>query len=157
MRYVIPFILFISLAGWATAQQDSDCDGNCNEHNKAECGNSNCILLKEQAQDCCEYRKKYSRYVDGRQYTLLNPCEEILLYKYEVKENKWTIYSYYFSKNLDSPVLKLTKENLKLAYPDDVEFHKKLDQIFNNDSQLSRFDGLYNMYLVNWLFAKVKQ
>ena len=153
----IASIFLMSLAGWATAQQDPNQVGHCNEHNNTECGNNNCILLKDQVPDCCEYRKKYSRYVDSKQYTLLNPCEEILLYRHEVKETKWTSYSYYFSKDLESPVLKLTNENLKLAYPDDVEFHKKLDEIFNNDSQLSRFDGLYNMYLVNWLFAKVKQ
>lgn len=157
MRYVIPFILFISLAYRATAQQDISRDGYCSEHDKTGCGNNNCIHLKDQVQDCCEYRKKYSRYVDGRQYTLLNPCEEILLYKHEVKENKWATCSYYFSKDLEGPVLKLTRENLKLAYPDDIEFHKKLDELFSNDSQLSRFDGLYNMYLVNWLFARVKQ
>lgn len=153
----ITVILLMLLAGWATAQKNSDHDGHCNEHNRAECGNSNCILLKNQVRDCCEYRKKCSRYADGRQYALLNPCEEILLYRHEEKVGKWISYSYYFSKDLESPMLKLTKENLKSIYSDDFEFHKKLDEIFSNDSQLSRFDSLYNMYLVNWLYARVKQ
>lgn len=145
----------MSLAGWVTAQQDQD--GHCDEHNSAECGNSNCILLKGQVPDCCEYKKKYSRSVDGRQYILLNPCEEILLYKHVVKESKWTTYSYYFSKDLESPVLKLTKENLKKSYKDDVDFNKKLDEVFTNDRQLAGFDTLYNMYVVNWLYTWVKK
>jgi hypothetical protein len=157
MEFIIS-ILFISLAGLATAQKNFDHDGHSNEHNWAECSNGNCILLRNQVPDCCEYRKKYSRYADGRQYKLLNPCEEILLYRYEEKSGKWITYShYYFSKDLDSPILKLTKENLKGIYFDDFEFHKKLDEIFSNDSQLSRFDGLYNTYVVNWLYARVKQ
>lgn len=154
MKHVISVLLML-LAGWATAQQDQD--AYCNELNKAVCGNSNCALLKHYVRDCCEYKKPYARSISGKQYVLLNPCEEILLYKHEKKANKWTSYSYYFSQDLESPVLKLTKENLKLVFPDDAEFHRKLDQIFYNDSQLSRFDGLYNMYLVNWLFARVKQ
>lgn len=153
----VAFLLLMSLTGWVNAQQDTREDDYCKVHNKIMCGNNTCVRLSSYVSNCCEYKRPYSRIVDGQRYTLLNPCEDILLYKQEVRVNKWISYNYFFSKEIDSPAMELTKENLKVAYPEDTEFHKKLDELFSNDSQLIRFDGLYNMYLINWLFAKVKQ
>jgi hypothetical protein len=110
-----------------------------------------------QVSNCCDYKKTYSRYANGKQYTLLNPCEHILLYKHEIKVSKWPQYEYYFSQDIESPILKLTRENLKIVYADNTEFQEKLDMVFRNDGELSRFDGLYNMHLVNWLYNQVTQ
>ena len=156
VKPVIAFILLMSLAG-GVAGQDARENGYCKVHNKVMCGNNTCVLLSSYVSNCCQYKKPYSRIVGGQRYMLLNPCEDILLYKQEVRVNKWISYHYFFSKEIDSPAMKLTKANLKLAYPEDVEFRQKLDEIFSNDSQLIRFDGLYNMYVVNWLYARVKE
>lgn len=156
MRPVILSILSIGLSFEATAQEDIPDNNHCNEHKHFACSISTCAFLKTRISNCCEYRNTYSRFVDGKQYILLNPCENIKLYKHEVRANKWVSYSYFFSRDIDSPILKLTRENLQLAYPDDPEFQKKLDELFSKDSQLTRFDGLYNMYAVNWLYVRVK-
>lgn len=156
VKPVIAFILLMSLAGWVAAQ-DARENGYCKVHNKVICCNNTSVLLSSYVSTCCEYKKPYSRIVDGQRYMLLNPCEHILLYKQEVRVNKWISNHYFFSKEIDSPAMKLTKANLKLAYPEDIEFRQKLDEIFANDSQLIRFDGLYNMYVVNWLYARVKE
>lgn len=153
----VAFILLMSLTGWVTAQHETREDDHCKVHNKMMCSSRNCLLRGNHISNCCEYKKPYSRLLGGKQYTLLNPCEDILLYKQEVRVNKWVTYSYFFSKDIDSPLVKLTKDNLQLAYPDDREFQKKLDELFTSDRELSRFDGLYNMYLLNWLYAKVKE
>jgi hypothetical protein len=71
--------------------------------------------------------------------------------------SKWPQYEYYFSQDIESPILKLTRENLKIVYADNTEFQEKLDMVFRNDGELSRFDGLYNMHLVNWLYNQVTQ
>ncbi|MEX1240650.1 MAG: hypothetical protein WEB30_13075 [Cyclobacteriaceae bacterium] len=93
--------------------------------------------------------------MNGKHFTLLNPCEPILLYKRVVSPGKWTSIEYYFGKDPDTEIMPLTRENLKKAFPENIEFHKKLDALFRNNSQLSRFDRLYNTFVVNWLYTHV--
>lgn len=92
---------------------------------------------------------------DGKCYVLLNPCESILLYRRVVNPSKWTSVEYYFSKGPEGEIIPLTKENLKNAYPDNTVFHRKLDALFRNNSQLAWFDKLNNMYFVNWVYTHV--
>lgn len=121
------------------------------------CDDSGCTISKKHIAGHCGCPTTGTRKVDGKYYTLLNPCEEILLYKRVVNTTKWTSVEYYFGKGPEAPIFALTKENLKMAFPDNKHFHTTLDALFRNNSQLSRFDRLNNMYLVNWLYNYVKE
>lgn len=126
-----------------------------NEYQGKDCSNAACDPRKRHMAGHCSCPPTGRRLVNGKHYTLLNPCEPILLYKSVVNPGKWTSIEYYFSKDPDTEIMPLTRENLKKAFPDNKEFHKKLDALFLNNSQLARFDKLYNIYVVNWLYTHV--
>lgn len=121
------------------------------------CDENTCTVSKKHLAGHCGCPTTGTRMVDGKYYTLLNPCEEILLYKRIVNLTKWTSVEYYFGKGPDAPLFALTKENLKKAFPDNRHFHTTLDALFRTNSQLSRFDRLNNMYLVNWLYNYIQK
>lgn len=58
---------------------------------------------------------------------------------------------YFFSVGPAGAVLPLTLTNLKMAFPENHRFHDYLDMTFRNDSDLTRFDKVQNMYKVNRL------
>ena len=47
----------------------------------------------------------------------------------------------------------LTILNLKKAFPDNHAFHDRLDMMFKNDSQLTKFDEFHKMFKVNRVLA----
>ncbi len=61
---------------------------------------------------------------------------------------------YFFSTTADSPILPLTIENLKSAYPDKSAFHYALDAYFNSDKQLMAYDVYAKMYKLKFLFLQ---
>jgi len=126
-----------------------------NEYTRGYCKITSCGVSKKHLPGHCSCPAGGQRLVSGKYYALLNPCESILLYKRVVNPSKWTSIEYYFSKRLDTEIMPLTKENLKNAFPDNTEFHDKLDALFRNNSQLAWFDKLNNVYFVNWVYTHV--
>jgi hypothetical protein len=61
---------------------------------------------------------------------------------------------YFFSTNADSPILPLTIENLKSAYPANNAFHYALDAYFNSERQLMAYDVYTKMYKLKYLFLQ---
>jgi hypothetical protein len=96
---------------------------------------------------------KVFRFVDGRHYRLLNPTEQILLYKEEIPamgKNPGKT-SYYFSKGAALPVMPLTLQNLKAGFADNHAFHDALDAQFKTDEGLAAYDSYHKMYKINHL------
>ncbi len=61
------------------------------------------------------------RFVDNKEYKILNPGEQIIIYKYvEVKPGKEIVKvdNYFFSTDAASAPQSLTKANIKVAFPD---------------------------------------
>ncbi len=94
------------------------------------------------------------RFIDRKTYFILNPTEDILIYRHEVRQPKRTGTHYLFSRGLDNPPLKLTKENLKEAFSDNAEFKKKIDKVFKKDTQLTRYNRPHKIYAINWLLKE---
>jgi len=61
---------------------------------------------------------------------------------------------YYFSTTADSPILPLTIDNLKSAYPANIAFHYAMDAYFNSDRQLMAYDKYAKMYKLKYLFLQ---
>ncbi|MBO9199580.1 MULTISPECIES: hypothetical protein [Niastella] len=61
---------------------------------------------------------------------------------------------YFFSTAADSPIIPLTIENLKKAYPASTAFHYALDAYFNSDRQLMSYDEYAKMYKLKYLFLQ---
>lgn len=96
------------------------------------------------------------RFIDGKSYTILNPTGYILLYMYGVPNHHEEIVDYRFSRGADGVVMELSKENLKKAFPENRDFQQKIDQIFGSRLELTAYDEGHRMYVVNWLYARVK-
>ncbi len=124
--------------------------------NRTTCFAINCSLLKSPGSDGCNCKVSLKRLVDGKHYTLLNPCEHILLYRHEIRVGKMIQNDFYFGENLESPLVKLTKENLKNTFSDHPDFQKKIDQVFRRDGDLPRYDNASGEYLLNWLYSRSK-
>ena len=96
------------------------------------------------------------RFSGNIDYLVMNPYETILLYKVEIMQTKASapkVYSYYFSKDVSSPLQELTKANLKAAFPGNHKFHDELDSNFKSDSELTAYDSFHKMYKVNHILV----
>lgn len=94
------------------------------------------------------------RFVEDNHYTILNPREEILLYKHVIQasKNQEEAVHYYFSKSPDSEAQKLNLTNLKNAFPNNHKFHDMLDVEFRGIIDLAQYDSYHKMYKVNKLY-----
>lgn len=94
------------------------------------------------------------RFVGKRRYTILNPNEEILLYKFQTagSKNQQAQVLYKFSKLRDQQVYDLTIDNLKRAFADNPKFHDQLTAVFNSDNELTKYDSFYKIYRVNRVY-----
>ena len=89
-------------------------------------------------------------------YTLLNPGEEITIYKYvhyahSSKEADKYAHIYFFSTAATDTLQPLTSLNLKKAFPDNHPFHDALDANFKADKELINYDEFHKMYKISWL------
>lgn len=98
------------------------------------------------------------RFVGQSHYTVLNPMEEILLYKHVIQasKNQEEAIHYFFSKSAASEVLDLTLTNLKKAFPDNHTFHDRLDTEFGS-TPLNAYDSYHKMYKVNRIYLNSLQ
>jgi hypothetical protein len=97
------------------------------------------------------------RFVNNNQhYPILNPGEEVLLYKTTlppVGQNPGYV-RLYFSATAEAPIQLLTLRNLKKAFPDNHRLHELLDAQFPTGSDLTAFDAYHGMTKLNWLLQQ---
>lgn len=96
------------------------------------------------------------RFVGSKEYKVLNPWESLTLYAYKhpktaTKGNFQYVSDYYFSTDLSSIPIALTRENLKAAFPNNHKFHDALDATFKSNEGLASYDDFHMMYKVNHL------
>jgi hypothetical protein len=92
-------------------------------------------------------------------YTVLNPGEPIIIYKYQhlshsPKEAEKYAPKYYFTTSNSDVLQELTKMNLKKAFPTNHPFHDALDAQFKDDTNLYAYDDFHKMYKVDWLIKE---
>ena len=94
---------------------------------------------------------------DDRHYPILNPGEELLLYKMEQfeggKNAGRTPEKLFFSANAEAPLQPLTLLAVKRAFPNNHRFHDLLDAQFQN-GDLTAYDRMHRMTKINWLLRQ---
>lgn len=98
------------------------------------------------------------RFVGNREYRILE-VHAVAVYAVQLPDRegddlavgKVEVFDYFFSVGADGPVLRLTRQNLKEAFPDNHRFHDALDQTFRAEEELARFDDFHKMFKVNRL------
>ncbi len=113
-------------------------------------------LLKSETYGYRNTKGEEFRFVDTKEYKILNPDEALLIYVYKhsshsPKEIERYPPMYYFSKDASSAPQSLTKANLKAAFPDNHKFHDALDAQFKSDKELHDYDRFHKMYKLNWI------
>ena len=97
------------------------------------------------------------RFVDNKEYKVLNPGESLMLYEFPKISNASkgafrTHPVYFFSPDASSIPQALTKESLKAAFPSNHKFHDALDENFKTDDELAAYDSFHKMYKVVRVF-----
>ncbi len=89
------------------------------------------------------------RFYNQCEYKIVQSLNDFFIYsKLLFPKGKGSIQEthYYFSKEKNSTILKLTRMNLKTSFPTNSKFHDLLDQNFKNDSDLINFDEFNREY-----------
>ena len=94
------------------------------------------------------------RFIDDKEYRVLNPGEAILIYMYQHpahsgKEAGKYVPVYFFSTDAGSVPQDLTKGNLKAAFPQSYKLHDAIEAQFVNDMELHDYDSFHKMYKLN--------
>lgn len=92
------------------------------------------------------------RFVGNREYQILE-AGGVLLYSAYLHVGRRSVRRYFFSNGADGQVLRLTRDNLKRAFPDNHRFHDALDQTFKRDDDLIQFDDFHRQFKVNRLLS----
>lgn len=113
-------------------------------------------LKKRETYGYRDTRGKEFRFVDNKEYEILNPGERILLYVYQhaahaPKEAERYRPQYFFSVDAAAAPQALTKANLKEAFKDNHKFHDAIDASFRNDEDLRAYDSFHKEYKINRL------
>lgn len=93
---------------------------------------------------------------EAQGYKIVNPGEEIVIYKYShmghsPKEAEKYVPKYFFTSKSSDTLQDLTKANLKKAFSDNHTFHDALDTNFKEDKELISYDEFHKMYKLNWI------
>jgi hypothetical protein len=100
------------------------------------------------------------RFVSNLEYQILE-SKELYIYAHEVSvshgKGMHTIQEYFFSAGPDGPVVALTLENLKQAFPDNHRFHDSLDATFGAGQPLAEYDKFHKMFKVNRLLIASRE
>lgn len=100
--------------------------------------------------------REYRFAANNQHYPILNPGEELLLYKTTlpaVGQNPGYV-RLYFSATAEAPIQPLTLRNLKKAFPDNRELHDLLNAHFPAGTDLTAFDTAHGMTKLNWLLQQ---
>ena len=113
-------------------------------------------LLKNETYGFRSTKGEEFRFVDNKEYKILNPGEALLMYVYKhpahsPKEAEKYSPMYFFSTNASSAPQSLTKANLKAAFLNNHKFHDALDTQFKSDRELYAYDKFHKMYKLNWI------
>ena len=100
------------------------------------------------------------RFVGNEEYEIIE-SEEISIYAHEVPARNPkdtsrglpTSRLYLFSVGAGGPVLPLTIQNLKQAFPNNHVFHDAVDMTFHTDDDLTQYDAFHRMFKVNRLLV----
>ncbi|MBL7889055.1 MAG: hypothetical protein JNL24_05855 [Bacteroidia bacterium] len=95
------------------------------------------------------------RIFKNSEFLMINAGETILLYKVEKgsgMKNDPVVTNYYFSKDAESEIQKLTINNLKSAVPFNHKFHDLLDMEFHNDNELIKYDSFHKITRINKIY-----
>ena len=100
------------------------------------------------------------RFVANREYRILE-VKTAAIYSVQLPDRegedlavgKEEVFDYFFSVGAEGPILRLTRQNLRQAFPDNHRFHDALDQTFRTDAELAQFDAFHKMFKVNRLLA----
>lgn len=117
------------------------------------------MLVKRETYGFKNTRGIVFRFVDSKDYKVLNTGEPILIYVYDNTvhsgknaSNKPYQWEYYFSKDAISPPQSLTLPNVKAIFPENHKFHDALDAQFKSDKELYAYDSFHKMYKLNWIY-----
>lgn len=95
---------------------------------------------------------KIIRSYRGSKYPIMNPYEKILIYKVvSIASGKGNVAvtKFYFSKDAESRIEKLTIDNVKAAFFDNHKFHDLIDMEFHSDDELSSYDNFHKIMKIN--------
>lgn len=111
-------------------------------------------LLKSETYGYRSTKGEEFRFVDKKEYRILNPGQDLLMYVYKhpshsPKEAEKYGPQYFFSTDAASSPQSLTKANLKAAYPENHKLHDEVDVAFKSDSELYSYDQFHKMYKLN--------
>ncbi|QJB37245.1 hypothetical protein HF324_05010 [Chitinophaga oryzae] len=98
------------------------------------------------------------RFVDRKEYRVLNPEESILIYEFKhlahsPKDAQTYQPEYFFSKDAVAELQPLTKANLKAAFPDNHKFHDALELQFRRNEELIEYDSHHKVYKLNRIYT----
>jgi len=104
------------------------------------------------------------RACDGQDYRFASNLEhqiletrELYIYARDVYvshgRGRHTTRGYFFSAGAEGPVLALTLQNLKKAFPSNQRFRDSLDTAFGPNQKLSEYDESQKMFKVNQLLT----
>ena len=98
------------------------------------------------------------RFIDNKEYKVLNPGHSLLIYFYQHtahtgKDVNRGLYQpeYYFSKDATSPLQDLKLANVKATFPENHNLHDALDAQFKSDKELYTYDNFHKTYKLNWI------
>jgi hypothetical protein len=92
---------------------------------------------------------------NNQHYPILNPGEELLLYKVEqptVGKSPGFV-RLFFSPNAEAPLQPLTLLAVKKAFPNNHRFHDLLDAQLPHGN-LTAYDQMHRMTKINWLLQQ---
>jgi len=124
-------------------------------------GDSVIKLNKESVFGYCDKKNNCYRFFNKAEYKIINPSEKILLYSKTSIEgglkSSHSVTNYYFSENATSPIYVLTKSNLKEVFLKDVSFIELLNLYLESDKDLSAYDNINKVYMLNRVYELSKQ
>jgi hypothetical protein len=108
------------------------------------------------------------RACNGRDYRFASKLEfqileskELYIYACEVRVRQGRgvryVRQYFFSAGPDGPVLALTLQTLKQAFPDNHRFQDSLDATFGAGQTLAEYDDFHKMFKVNRLLIASRE
>ncbi len=92
-----------------------------------------------------------------RSYTSFAKSGDLILYEKEVYPNPKSFVSvtkYYFTYKTSDEVYDLTKYNLKKVFITNTEFCEAIEQYFNSDTELPKYDANFKQYTLIRLYIK---
>ena len=113
-------------------------------------------LKKSETYGYRDTKGKEVRFVDNKEYKILNPRESLLIYYYDhlahpPKAAAQFPVMYFFTNDVAAAPQPLTKANLKAAFPENHKLHDAIDAQFGSDMELYDYDSFHKMYKLNWI------